>query len=54
MWVICVPLSYVVGVYYGFGLVGIWLVFILDEWLRAFLLLWRWKSRSWMKIVLRV
>ena len=54
MWVICVPLSYVVGVHFGFGLVGIWMVFILDEWLRAFLLLWRWKSRSWMKIVLRV
>ncbi|WP_156289835.1 MATE family efflux transporter [Oceanobacillus salinisoli] len=50
MWVFVIPLSFVIGVWLGYGLVGIWIVFILDEWLRAFLLYIRWKKGNWRKI----
>ena len=35
-------MSYVVGVHFGFGLVGVWFIFILDEWVRAVVLFIRW------------
>ncbi|WP_284638218.1 MATE family efflux transporter [Paenibacillus silviterrae] len=47
MWGLCIPLTYLVGIHWGFGLVGIWAVFILDEWLRGVILLYRWKSKAW-------
>ncbi|MFD2672541.1 MATE family efflux transporter [Marinicrinis sediminis] len=44
---IAVTLSYVLGIHFGYGLAGIWIAFIADEWLRGLLMLWRWRSRSW-------
>ncbi|MFC0299186.1 MATE family efflux transporter [Geobacillus jurassicus] len=49
MWGVGVTVAYVFGIALGFGLVGIWLSFIADEWLRGLLMLWRWRSRVWMK-----
>lgn len=49
MWGVGVTVAYVFGIALGFGLVGIWLSFIADEWLRGLLMLWRWRSRIWMK-----
>ncbi|MED3668689.1 MATE family efflux transporter [Geobacillus stearothermophilus] len=49
MWGVGVTIAYVFGIALGFGLVGIWLSFIADEWLRGLLMLWRWRSRVWMK-----
>ncbi|PLR87381.1 MATE family efflux transporter [Bacillus sp. V33-4] len=49
MWGVSVTLSYLLGIYFGLGLVGIWIAFIADEWLRGLLMLWRWKSRVWVK-----
>ncbi|KIY23252.1 MATE family efflux transporter [Mesobacillus subterraneus] len=49
MWGVSVPLSYFLGIYLEMGLVGIWIAFIADEWLRGLLMLWRWKSRLWMR-----
>ncbi|MBT2694338.1 MATE family efflux transporter [Bacillus sp. ISL-55] len=49
MWGVSVTLSYFLGIYLGMGLVGIWIAFIADEWLRGLLMLWRWKSRVWVK-----
>ncbi|WP_312116052.1 MATE family efflux transporter [Brevibacillus reuszeri] len=50
MWGLSVPLSYFFGISLGFGLAGIWWAFIIDEWLRGLLMLWRWRSRSWQRI----
>jgi Na+-driven multidrug efflux pump len=47
MWGISVPLAYLLGIYFGFGLVGIWIAFIVDEWFRGLIMLWRWRSRVW-------
>jgi putative MATE family efflux protein len=47
MWGVSVTLSYLLGIYFGLGLVGVWIAFIVDEWLRGLLMLWRWKSRIW-------
>ncbi|KAF0818061.1 MULTISPECIES: MATE family efflux transporter [unclassified Cytobacillus] len=47
MWGVSVTLSYVLGIYFGLGLAGIWIAFIADEWLRGLLMLWRWRSRVW-------
>jgi putative MATE family efflux protein len=47
MWGVSVTLSYVLGIYFGLGLLGIWIAFIADEWLRGLLMLWRWKTRIW-------
>lgn len=44
-----VPLTYWIGIHMGFGLIGMWGVFILDEGLRGLLLLIRWRSRAWEK-----
>ncbi|MDR6550171.1 MATE family efflux transporter [Paenibacillus qinlingensis] len=49
---LCVPLTYWIGVHLGYGLVGMWIVFILDEAVRGLLLLLRWRSRAWEKKVL--
>jgi putative MATE family efflux protein len=47
MWGISVPLSYYFGIYLGYGLLGIWFAFVIDEWLRAILMYMRWRSRVW-------
>lgn len=49
MWGVSVTLSYFLGIYLGLGLVGIWIAFIADEWLRGLLMLWRWRSKVWVK-----
>ncbi|WP_248928453.1 MATE family efflux transporter [Paenibacillus hamazuiensis] len=47
IWGLCIPLTYLLGIHFGFGLLGIWSVFILDEWTRGIILLLRWRSRAW-------
>lgn len=47
MWGISVVLSYVLGIYFGLGLIGMWIAFATDEWFRGLFMLWRWKSRKW-------
>ncbi|MEK4508552.1 MULTISPECIES: MATE family efflux transporter [Paenibacillus] len=50
VWIVSVSLSYVLGVYFGFGMVGVYIAFIADEWIKTFLLRRRWKSRRWERI----
>ncbi|MFD0675763.1 MULTISPECIES: MATE family efflux transporter [unclassified Paenibacillus] len=52
IWGMCIPLTYLMGIHFAYGLIGIWAVFILDEWARGLILLYRWKSRAWEKKVL--
>ncbi len=47
IWGFSVPLYYLAGVHFGYGLIGIWIIFIADEWLRGLLLWKRWHSRKW-------
>lgn len=47
MFGVSVVLSYVFGVYLGFGLPGVWLAFAADEWFRGIIMLVRWKSKIW-------
>ncbi|WP_312473307.1 MATE family efflux transporter [Neobacillus sp.] len=47
MWGIAVALSYLLGVHYGFGLLGIWLAQGADEWLRGCFALRRWLMKPW-------
>lgn len=49
---ICLPVGYFLVFILDLGLVGIWLAISLDEWLRAILVLIRWKSRKWQRFAL--
>jgi putative MATE family efflux protein len=44
---VSVPLAYFLGIHLGYGLFGVWIAYIVDEWLRGLLMLWRWRSRTW-------
>ncbi len=47
MWTIAAGLSYLFGVYFGLGLIGVWMAQGADEWFRALFALVRWHSRPW-------
>ncbi|NLP49423.1 MATE family efflux transporter [Bacillus sp. RO1] len=47
MWGVSVTVSYLLGIHFGLGLVGVWIAMILDEWLRGISMLYRWRSRIW-------
>jgi putative MATE family efflux protein len=49
MWCVWVPLAWFLGIRMGFGLVGVWIAMMTDEWLRGVMMHWRWKSRRWLK-----
>ena len=46
-WSIAVGLSYVIGIPLGYGLVGMWIGFALDESIRGVILVRRWQSGKW-------
>ena len=46
-WTIAVGLSYVIGIPLGYGLVGMWIGFALDENVRGVILVRRWRSGKW-------
>ncbi len=50
MWGVAVTLSYVLGIVFGLGLIGVWIAFIVDEWLRGLLMLRRWRSKKWQQM----
>jgi Na+-driven multidrug efflux pump len=47
IWCFSVPLTYLLGIYFGYGLIGIWVAFIADKWVRGVILFLRWKSKIW-------
>lgn len=49
MWLIATLLSYYLGVEWGYGLVGIYVCMIADEYVRGLLALWRWRERKYLK-----
>jgi Na+-driven multidrug efflux pump len=40
---------YLLGVRWGLGLVGVWLAILLDNYLRAAVLWWRFRSGRWVQ-----
>jgi len=46
-WSIAVGVSYVIGIPLGYGLVGMWIGFALDENVRGIILMRRWRSGKW-------
>lgn len=47
MWGVFVPLAYYLGVALNWGLWGIWLAMVVDEWLRGMIMVWRWHKGVW-------
>lgn len=47
MWGISVTLAYLFGLPLGYGLIGITIAIIIDEWFRGGLMFWRWRSKKW-------
>lgn len=47
LWVISLPFSYTLAIWVNLGLVGVWIAYALDETLRSFLMLHRWRSGVW-------
>ncbi|MEF2248315.1 MATE family efflux transporter [Paenibacillus sp. IITD108] len=43
------PLGWLLAFHYNLGLAGIWLAIAADEWLRAVIMFFRWRSRAWEK-----
>ena len=46
-WSVAVGVSYVIGIPLGYGLVGMWVGFALDENIRGIILVRRWRSGKW-------
>ena len=47
MWGVAVVLAWLLGLHWGWGLVGVWLAFAIDEWVRGLLMYRRWRRRAW-------
>ncbi len=46
-WCCSIGLGYLFGIVCGWGIIGIWLACSLDEFMRAALTVWRWKTQKW-------
>ena len=44
---IAVLFSYIFGISFGWGLIGIWIANAADEWIRGIAMYFRWKSGKW-------
>jgi putative MATE family efflux protein len=49
MWGVGIVVAYVLGIGFALGLIGIWLSFIADEWIRGLFMLRRWRKRAWVR-----
>ncbi|GGH88395.1 putative MATE family efflux protein [Pullulanibacillus pueri] len=49
MWLIGLPIAWLCAITLDLGLLGIWISFIVDEWVRGIFMLIRWRGRAWEK-----
>jgi putative MATE family efflux protein len=49
MWLLFVPLSYVLTFHTPLGVAGAWIAMACDEWLRGIMMYLRWRGRGWLK-----
>lgn len=47
MWSVAVVCAYLAGITFGFGIIGMWWMFALDENIRGVVFIRRWESRRW-------
>ncbi|RXJ71833.1 hypothetical protein CS022_19385 [Veronia nyctiphanis] len=47
MWLVCLPLVFLFSVVFDYGLVGVWLALLVDEYLRCIVCSLRWKHGVW-------
>ena len=47
MWGVGVLMAYLLGIHWGYGLIGIWIAVGLDEWVRGLIMIARWRSDRW-------
>ena len=47
MWGIGVVFSYLLGVHFGYGVLGAWIAIAMDEWFRGLVMAKRWRSKIW-------
>ncbi|MBC2850366.1 MATE family efflux transporter [Cetobacterium sp. 8H] len=45
---VAAPMSWLLGINFGWALVGVWIANGMDEWIRGFAMLWRWRSKRWL------
>ena len=45
--------SWLLGVHFGLGLVGVWIAYAADEWLRGLIMAARWFGRGWVRSAMR-
>jgi len=48
-WLFSVPLCWLLGLKLGFGLPGIWIAMLVEEWFRGLVMRHRWNKRDWFK-----
>jgi Na+-driven multidrug efflux pump len=53
-WCVMALGGWLLGTWFGFGLVGVWCAFLIDEWFRGLAMLHRWKKRRWLKYAVRM
>jgi putative MATE family efflux protein len=46
--------AWLLGTWFGLGLIGVWIALIVDEWLRGLYMLQRWRRGRWLKHARRV
>ncbi|MES2933022.1 MAG: MATE family efflux transporter [Pseudomonadota bacterium] len=54
MWGVAVPLAWLLGLHSPLALVGVWLAYAADEWVRGLANLWRWRGGKWRKYATRI
>ncbi|MGH1601609.1 MATE family efflux transporter [Campylobacter majalis] len=47
MWCVALPVGYILGIGLEWGIIGVWIGFTADEWLRGIVNTLRWKSKKW-------
>jgi Na+-driven multidrug efflux pump len=52
-WLLSVPLCWFFGLQLGWGLPGLWIAMMIEEWVRGLLMYRRWKRRDWLKFAHR-
>jgi putative MATE family efflux protein len=49
MWLLWVPLAWILSHHTALGVTGVWIAMACDEWLRAGMMYWRWRGRGWLE-----
>ncbi|WP_240206532.1 MATE family efflux transporter [Vibrio sp. CyArs1] len=52
MWGIAVLFAYLLGIHWGYGVIGAWIAIGMDEWVRGIVMIRRWRSKVWTRFAL--